>query len=361
MADNTILYGFETLNTVMAERVSTVGFEVVYDAIRESTSIYNQVINDLMGSVVERVTWYSKRFKLPSGGTLQPLDDKGNPLPTREEGYYDVALPIQGAGDAWGTNRVSSALITVEDAARNVSAIQRRDADWLRRHILAAWFDNATWSFTDPEHGALTIQPLAITSDGVKYVKTDGTTATDQHFLAQAAAISDAANPFETMVDELKEHPSNMVSEGAPVIVYYPSGLNSAIKGLADFVPASNGLVIPGVATDRAAGLNFGTLGEVTGTIAGLPIVLRRWDYLPANYMLAHASAAGPFIGMREYPVAALQGLFPEDFSPDGNWRESRWIRYAGFGVFNRVAALVQRVGNGSYAIPTGYDAPLGI
>lgn len=361
MANNTIDYGFETLQTVMKERVTTVGAQVVYDAIRDATAIYNQAINDLMGSVVERVTWPMRRVKLPSGGTLQPLDDKGNPLVTREEGYYDVALPIQGAGDAWGTNRVSQALITVEDAARNVQAIQRRDADWLRRHILAAWFDNASWTFTDPELGSLTIQPLAITSDAVTYVKTDGTVATDQHFLAQAGAISDAANPFETMVDELKEHPSNMVSDAAPVIVYYPSGLHSAIKALADFVPASNGLVIPGVATDRAGAMNFGTLGDLSGTIAGLPIVLRRWDFLPANYMLAHASAAGPFIGMREYPAPQLQGLFPEDFNVDGNWRESRWIRYAGFGVINRVAALVQRVGNGAYAVPTGYDAPLSI
>jgi hypothetical protein len=34
-------------------------------------------------------------------------------------------------------------------------------------------------------------------------------------------------------------------------------------------------------------------------------------------------------------------------------------IRYAGFGVLNRVAAMITRVGNASYAIPSGFTAPL--
>ena len=62
---------------------------------------------------------------------------------------------------------------------------------------------------------------------------------------------------------------------------------------------------------------------------------------------------------MRQYPSTALQGLFTENHSPDGNLHESRFIRYAGFGARNRIAALVYRIGNGSYAIPTGYTAPL--
>ena len=43
---------------------------------------------------------------LGSGGTLQPLDEWGNPLPVKDEGVYDVAFPIQGGGTAWGDNRV---------------------------------------------------------------------------------------------------------------------------------------------------------------------------------------------------------------------------------------------------------------
>jgi hypothetical protein len=67
---------------------------------------------------------------------------------------------------------------------------------------------------------------------------------------------------------------------------------------------------------------------------------------------------------MREYPANELQGLFPEQFSPDGNLNIQKFIRYCGFGVYNRTGATITRIGNASYAIPTtpvDYTAPLGI
>lgn len=356
-----VLYGFEALENVYAERVTTVGVEVVWDAIRESTRIHNENLSALMSPLVETVTWATRRYMLPSGGTLQPLDDKGNPLPRRETGYYDIALPIKGGGDAWGDNRVSRALMTVEEVARHTEATLRRDIDWVRRHLLAAWYTNTAYNFADPQLGTLVVRPLAITSDGVTYLRNTGEMSTDEHFLAQADAISDAANPFDTIVEELREHPSNNVSNGSPVIVLVPTNLRASIKALADFVPADVGLVVPGVATDRASNVDVGTLGTAMGTIAGLPIVLRQWDMLPSNYLLAYASGAGRIFGMRQYDAPALQGLILEQFSPDGNWQEAKTIRYAGFGVINRVGALVYRIGNASYGIPSGYAAPLSV
>ena len=75
--------------------------------------------------------------------------------------------------------------------------------------------------------------------------------------------------------------------------------------------------------------------------------------------MIGHAQGAGSVLKMREYPATALQGLIPEGFSPDGVLEEIRSLRYAGFGVTNRIAACVQYIGGGSYTIPSGYDAPL--
>ena len=64
---------------------------------------------------------------------------------------------------------------------------------------------------------------------------------------------------------------------------------------------------------------------------------------------------------MREYPAASLQGLFTENHSPDGNLQEYRFLRYAGFGVYNRVGAVAFRVSNGAYAVPTGYTTPVAV
>ena len=83
------------------------------------------------------------------------------------------------------------------------------------------------------------------------------------------------------------------------------------------------------------------------------------WTSLPDSFMIGLALGADAPLGMREYPAPELQGFFTETSSPDGNRLENRYIRYAGFGARNRVAALAYRIGNANYAVPTGYTPPL--
>ena len=355
MADNTLAYGFVGLEHLMLERLTTVGTRTVYDAIRQSAEEHSRQVNGLLASMVERTTLHQERFKLPGTGTLQPLDEWGNPKPVREAGYYDVAYPIQGGGTAFGVNRVTGALMTVEDANQRTIESLKRDGDWIKRHVMAALFDNATWTYDDVEFGNLTIQPLA-NGDTVAYTKVGGATAVDTHQLAQAAAIGDSANPFDDIYDELMEHPSN---EG-PVVVYVPTNLTTTIEALTAFTEIGDPDLRYGVNTTQvAAPFTRGLGDEVLGKVNKCWIV--EWRSLPDSYMLAHAQGAGPVMAMREYPAAGLQGLFTESHSPDGNLQETRLIRYAGFGVRNRIAALVYRIGDASYAIPSGYDAPLAV
>lgn len=359
MANNTLAYGFVGLEHLMLERVTTVGVERVFDAIQESVSEHTRQINALLDSFIEQTTVHQIRFHLAGSGTLQPLDEWGNPLPVREEGYYDVAFPIRGGGTAWGDNRVTRALMTMDEANRHTLNSLRRDADWIRRHLLAATFDNVAWTFDDAEYGNLTIQPLA-NGDTVTYNKVGGAQATDTHYLAQAAAIDDSNNPFDDIYDELMEHPSNR----GPVVVYVASSLTSSIEALTAFTEVGDPDLRYGVATTQ---IDEGALSEdikgfgdeVLGKVNKCWIV--EWRALPDGYMIAHAKGAGPVLRMREYSAPELQGLFMENNSPDGNLRETRMIRYAGFGAINRVAAVVYYVGGGSYTIPTGYNAPLSV
>ena len=85
--------------------------------------------------------------------------------------------------------------------------------------------------------------------------------------------------------------------------------------------------------------------------------------FLPATHIITVARGAEKkALRMREYPAAALQGLIQENHSPDGNLFERRFIRYAGFGAFNRVGALVFEPSQaGVYTIPTGYTTPLAV
>lgn len=364
---NSTAYGFINLEHLFATRVSEVGTERVWTAVQQSAEEYTRTMNAMLGLFAERTTIAQEQNELPGDGTLQPLDEFGNPLPVAPSGNYQVAYPIQGGGTAWGDNRVSRELMTVEEANRHTFDALQRDADWMVRHMLSAIFTNTTWTYNDKSAsggyrglGNITIQPLA-NGDAVEYVRRGAVAAaTDTHYLAQLNAIDNSNNPFPTIKAELLEHPTNR----GPFVAYVPSGLADSIGALSEFVEIDDPDITYGTSNDtlpNSPGAIMGPGDEVLGKTKSSNIWVVQWDALPANYMIAMAvgGTGGPMLKMREYPAAALQGFFPEMHSPDGNNAVTRMIRYAGFGGHNRVKGLVYRIGNASYAIPTGYTAPL--
>jgi len=353
---NGVAYGFVDLQHVFSQRVADVGVQQVYDAITRTTAEWNRQINSLMNEFVQRTDQYQFRYHLPGTGSLQPLDEWGTPTPVREGAFYDVGLPIQGAGTAFGDNRVSREFLTVEEANRQILRVQRDDADWLKRHILATIFTNTSWTFSDPLKGNLTVQPLA-NGDAITYPMSGLTAmATDQHYLAQAAGILDASNPFPTIRDQLAEHPTNT----GTYVAYIPTNLRASVEALATFVEVNDGNIRLGGDQDQLLQVVGPGVGDqVIGYIKGAGIWIIEWRSLPDNYIVAHARGSEPAIAMREYEPPNLKGLIIERHSQDGNLQETRFIRYAGFGVLNRTGMVIQRIGNGTYAIPSGYTAPL--
>lgn len=352
MADN-VLFGFVGLEHLFAERVTEVDVRVINTALAQSLDEHNRITNGLLSAMVDRTTERTRRFTLPGTGELQPLDEWGNPLPTRPAGYYTVGFPIQGGGDAHGDNRVTRALMTVQELNRHVIDIQERDARWLRRHALAALLDNASWTFADPA-GDVTVQPLA-NGDTVTYNVVGGSFATDDHYLAGTAVTADK---MATIRRELTEHLSN--AGGGPIIAYANGNFVDELAALDEFVEVGDPDINEGANSDVLVGqLERGFGDEVVGKIARVWLV--EWSALPDDYLVAHQVGRTP-LAMREYPSAALQGLFRESHSPNGNLNEERYIRYAGFGVQDRTAAVVWYKGdNTTYAVPAAFNAPLAV
>lgn len=357
----TVAYGFISLQDLFNQRVVTAGPKRVYDAVERSAAEYTRVVNALLSEFATRTISAQTQVELPGDGSLQPLDADGNPLPVAPSGNYTVGFPIQGAGTAWGTNRVTKALITVEESNRNTLDALQKDADWMIRHLLASIYDNVAWTFADKvgENGSkglgnISIQPLA-NSDAVLYVRKGGiAAAVDNHYLAQAAAIADATNPYEVIEAELLEHPSNT----GRILCYIPTSLKATTIALSTFKSVAD----PNVAyTTTELATNVPQVGpgeEVLGYIEGTKCWIVLWSALPADYIIAKMEGKA-ILRMREYPAPELQGFFPEAHNVDGNHFVNRLLRYCGYGVEDRVGALVYRIGNGAYAIPTGYDAPL--
>jgi hypothetical protein len=180
---------------------------------------------------------------------------------------------------------------------------------------------------------------------------------TDTHYLAQAAGIADATNPFITIYNELMEHPENA---GKEVVCYIPTNLKDDVEALTNFVEVSDPLIQVGSSQATYVGGNDPGCGDkVIGRISNCTIV--EWGRLPNDYIIGTLRGNGvePPLVMRQEPVKKLQGFFSLATIIDGNLTQTNMIRRAGFGAWNRVGACVHRVGNGAYAIPTGYTAPL--
>lgn len=354
---NTLAYGFVGLENMFAERVTDDNVEQVREAIGASLAEHNRQVAAISSELVQVTEKYSARFYLPGAGTLQPLDEYGNPLPVKEAGFYDVAWPIQGGGTAWGDNRVTRALMTIDEANRHVLGSLQRDADWVKRHIFAALFDNVGWAYTDPDKGTLAVKGLA-NGDSVQYLKKNGLLTTDDHYLAQSADILDASNPYPTIYTELSEHRENA---GATMVAYIPTNLVADTKALATFEPIQDPDIALGSGSNLLTGsIDRGFGDELLGKADKVWVV--EWAMLPSDYMLCTARGASfAALRQREYPAASLKGLFQEENDPDGNLKEHRFIRYSGFGAWNRVGAVVYQIGSASYSIPTGYDAPLAV
>lgn len=358
---NSIAYGFLSLKDVFANRVTQLNTGVLNNALVQSAAEWTRLMDQALMRLATRTTLASERYRLPGSGSLQPIDQWGNPLPVKGGAYYTVGYPIQGGGTAWGNNRVSREMMSVEDANQYTVDAQRRDADWLIRHMLAALFTNVTYTFTDdtrPEDPTITVQPLA-NADGTLFPIVGGDSDDVTHYLAQAAAIDDDHDPFLAVFNALRVHPSN----AGRIVSYIPSNLTDDVGGMTDFVDVGDPDILLGDQSDRIVGNMADIQGfgdRVLGKMKGTRQWIVEWSRLPDNYIYSQAiDAPDSPLAMREYPSAALQGLFPEAYSPDGNRAEYRFLRYAGFGARNRVSAAITRIGSGSYGIPAGYTAPL--
>ncbi len=353
---NQVLYGFHNLRDLLTERVTSTNIAVVNAAIDDVLAEHNRQMDALMGLFVTRTTEYKRRFVSAKNKRLQPLDEVGRARPTKRAGYYEVAWPIQEAGDAFGVDYVTRAKMTVQEVSNWLAETLIADKRWLRDHILAALFDNTTWTYPDQLYGDLTIQPLA-NGDGTLYnVQSGADTGADAtHHTGQANAIGAAGdNPYPVLHDLLMDKPEN----GGEVIAFIPSGLRATTEALATFTEMADPNITAGNASDRLTG----SLGvAVPGRIIGYEtsgVWISEWSSLPAGYVIAVATEGERPLAMREHPEAELQGFRRVADRDDYPWYESQYVRRAGFGAWNRVGAAVREISDATYDIPTGYTTP---
>lgn len=360
---NAIGHGFWHIKDVFNRQVTEVGVDVINDAITQTVAEHRRQMDAFLPLFVRPTTDFKTKYLAPIRTRNQPLTDQGRARPIKGGTSYEVAWPILDSGNAWGYDWKTGQKMTVEQVNDATLAIVDGDMDWMFDNIIAALVTNTTWDFPDKEHGDLTVQPLA-NGDAIVYQTQVGGVigATDDHYTGQANPIGAAGdNPYPVVFNELDEHPEN---GSGNVIAFIPTSLRATTEALGTFHPIADPNVQLGSASDVLTGsLGRAVPGRVIGYVdPGVWVV--EWKRLAAigDRMIVIHDGGPPPLAMREETQENLRGLIEITPSParqDYPWYERQWVRYAGFGAWNRVAATVHEIGDATYDIPTNFTAPI--
>lgn len=342
--------------------VTSVDSGLLQSAVLMDTSQHNADVAAVQNLFADPVTIPQESVTTQSSRRNQPVDENGRVIPIKPSVPYTVAYPLKGSGNAWGSNFVTRAQMTVGMLAQTMSAMFRGDLAWVEDQILAALYTNTNGGYTwnDPLYGALTVQGVANGDATTYYNVNTNSTATDNHYLAQTAAIADATNPFDDIYAELTEHPDN----GGEVVAFIPAGLRATATGLAEF---NSALVDPDITlsdtTDRLTGSLRAALpksAKVLGkTDSGVWIV--EWARVASNTIISITTEGPRPLARRMWPQSQLQGFFRAGERADFPHTEEQWQRWEGYGARNRTGAVLYQVSNGdtTYDIPSNMTAPI--
>nr|ASV43908.1 putative capsid protein [Hot spring virus BHS1] len=355
------IFGALNINDTDRVYLSTLGQNVIYDAIQTLLERYNAEISAAMSVFVEAETdAHVERYKLPGGGRLQRLGNQAPSGAVKTVGSWDVGYPLEGFGATLAGNRIDMSYMTVQDLDRHLDTIFFMDTNTVRYEMLRALLNNTARTFVDPIWGSLTVQPLA-NGDAVNYPPVLGSEneATENHYYGTGyteSAISDANDPYITIRDELEEH-FGAPTGGSNIVAFINNSTTPKTLALTKFDPVSDRFVLQASNKEYAVASLPNVPGRVLGRhAAGVWIV--EWRWIPSGYILGIDLDAPKPLKKRVDP--AYTGL-PRGLSliaRDANYpiESSYYENRFGFGVGNRLNGVVLQLTNStSYTVPSGY------
>lgn len=351
-----VLYGFHSLEDAF-DQSAMENLTEVADAITAAQAEYNAVTNSMVSIFAQRTTDYGAAVRVGQGRRLQPQDEFARALPTRRRpASFRVEWPLQSAGDAIAQTYEASIAMTVEDVNDNLEEMQQADSQWVREHLLGGLFTNVPWDFDDDQYGPLTIYGLANGDTHTYTVDAAGLSQeTDNHYLAQSAAIDDLNNPYPGLREALEHHP---VNAGSDVVAFIHSDQRGPTEALAGFFAYSDPNISPAPGEPQLVGAAPGGLpGKIIGYVDGVWIAV--WGGMPSGYILATTQSQAKPLAMREWSFPQLRGFVLDAEEERYPYLQRQYKRRAGFGARNRIGAAVTQIGAASYTAPSGLAAPM--
>lgn len=357
------IFGVLGLDDTDRSFVNTIGQEVVFDAVNETLRRHNEDLMAVLSIFLDGVTESFKfKYKLPGGGYLQRRGGQAQSGNVKASGEWNAAIPLEDFGAAVGGDDVSLAYMTMQELDRHLDTVIAQNINTTRREVMKAMLDNVQYTFPDPLHGDLTIEPLA-NNDAVVYPPVLGSAAeaTENHYIETNYApgsISDTNDPYVTIGNELEEHFGTPTS-GSNILVLINDDATAKTRDLVAFVPVTDMGILPGQDTATVLGLPGNLPGRLLGRHEEAGVWIAEWRFLPATYMIGlHLDAPRP-LRMRRDPAntglpQGLQLISTSDMYPLQN---SHYRNRFGVAVVNRLNGVVLELGTGgTYTVPTGYS-----
>jgi hypothetical protein len=359
-----LVYGLHDLQDYRDRTLESVGTQVISTAVDAFYANYNATMNEWLARMTRADPIYNvqplQKHELPLLPSMQTVTADGYADPAKGYPYYEAGIPLFRGEYARGYSREAQRLRTVGQLDADLRAATQSDLNWLRLNALKALFYNSSWTYRSAEddkqfQSTMPIMPLA-NGDSRLYPFKNNTMATAQHYTAQANAIGDGADdPFQTIRDTLDRY----LSSSGQYVSFVPTGLVSSIRALSAFYPIQNTEFTDRPITEARVRPTIDTRKMWGDEVIGehdSGVVIVKWDMLPAGYILT-VDMNSPAIGLREHINPLMRGLEAREFvTKEGLEYRYYWRRLAGMAVVNPLAAHVHRVGNGSYAVPTGFS-----
>lgn len=356
----TSIFGHLNVNDRDRAFVGTVGQALVFTAVDEYFAAVNADFAKVMAFFIEEATEnYKERYKLMTGGRLQARD-RLTPAGARKTlGSWDVAYPLWDFGEKLVISDVDLAYMTMQEFEKQVKGIVTTYINTFRYELQRALYNSATRTFTDPDWGSLTIQPLA-NNDGTLYppiLGKEAATASHTHYIESgytSSSISNSNNPIPTIVEHLEEH-FGEVQGGENIVVLAHRDEVLKLSALSSFVAVPDNFVIQSVNT--AVPTNYPSIpGKIVGRMNGAWISQWRWQ--PSGYLYGqHMDAASP-LKLRQDPAATGLGTGLQLKGGDDQYPlvGSEWRVRFGVGVANRLNGVSMELSNGgTYDVPSGF------
>lgn len=348
-----------TSNRFASELVVPDNIAAMDEAIRRDLAIHNQKTEEMLREIAEISTERSTVYGTNAEGEMHKKDEFSRG-PTQKIRRGDkVDFPLDGYQFAVGWTADYLRRATVQDMALKTVASRQAHLRRIQVDIKTALFGPANYDYVDRLVDGNTLKVKRLINADSSQVPNgpngetfDGSTHTHYNGIDWAGANGAArAIAIRALIADVTEH-----GHGADVRAYINQAQEADIRALDGFEPLLVPNIIPGTASDRAAGTLDITraTNRLIGFFDGFPVWTKPW--VPANYVFAFSAGdPGKTLRFRISQIAGERGLFIAGEIITHPLQAQYMEAFHGVGVKERTNGAVLFLGDGdaTYVAPT--------